>query len=96
MLVGRVPRQHFIGEREAFRRHDQRDDHLHAITALVAAVTVPAFVLLIGRRIGLEIGARQVVQQDIERGSEKVLPTLAEMTEQRRLVRHHLIQAAIQ
>jgi hypothetical protein len=50
-VVRRVSRQHLIGQRKALRRHDQRDHHLHAIAALVAAVTVAALVRLVGRRI---------------------------------------------
>jgi hypothetical protein len=41
--------QHLIGERKALGRHDQRDHHLHAVAALVAAVAVAAPVGIVGR-----------------------------------------------
>jgi hypothetical protein len=69
---------------------------LHAVIALVAAVTEPAFVRCIGRGIGFEIGARKVIQQDVEAGGEQVLPALTQMTEQFRLVHEQPIEAAIE
>ena len=48
-LIHGVSRQHFIGQRKALRRHHQRDDHLHAVRALVAAVAIAALVFFIGR-----------------------------------------------
>ena len=95
-LVGGVARQDLVGQRKALRRHDQRDDHLHAVAALVAAVAVAALVLLIGRRIAFEVGARQIVEQHIELGAEQILPALAQMAEQSLLVRQQLVQAAIE
>ena len=35
-----VPRHHLVGQREAVRRDDQRDHHLHAVGPLVPAVAV--------------------------------------------------------
>jgi hypothetical protein len=64
--VGRVARQHFVGQRQAFGRHHQRDDHLHAIASVITRVTVLALVLVIERRIGFEVRARQVVKQYVK------------------------------
>jgi hypothetical protein len=94
--VGGVSRQHLVGERKALRRHDQRNHDLHAVAALVAAVAVAALVRFIVRRSGLEIGAGEVIQQDFETSPEQVLPALAQMREQRLLVRRNLVQAAVE
>jgi hypothetical protein len=95
-LVGSVAGQHLIGQRKAVRGHHQGDDHLHAVAPLVAAVAVPALVGVILRRRRLEVGAGQVVQQNFELGPEQILPALPKMTEQRRLVRQQLVQAAVE
>jgi hypothetical protein len=76
-LVGCVPRQHLVGDREALGRDDQGDHDLHAIFALVTAVAEAALVLFVLRRRRLEIGAGEVVEQHIELCPEQVLPTLA-------------------
>ena len=89
--IGSVPRQHLIGERKAFGRHNQRDYYLHAVAALVAAVAVAALGVFIVRRRGLEIGTREIIQQDFETCSEQIPPALAQMIEQRRLVLQQLV-----
>ena len=43
-----LPAKHFVGQRKALRRHDQRNDHLHTIAALVAAIAKAPLVILIG------------------------------------------------
>ena len=68
-------------ERKALRRNDQRNDHLHAVAALVAAVAVTTLVFIIARWIGFEIGAGQVIKQHLEGGGEQILPAPAQMTE---------------
>ena len=95
-VVGGVAREHLIGQRQALGRHDQGDHQLHAVAALVATVAVPAFVGVVVRRIGLEIGARQIVQQNLELGAEQILPARPQVIEERRLVRQQLVEAAIQ
>jgi len=95
LAVGGVARQHLIGDRKTFGRHDQRDHHLHAVAALVAAVAVAALVVLILRRRRLEIGAGQIVQKNFKACPEQILPALVQMIEQRRLVRQQLVEAAI-
>ena len=79
----RVARQHLVGERKALRRHHQRDDHLHAVGAMIARVAVAALVRLVRRRIGLEIRARQVIQEHIEARVEQIPPAIHQMIEQR-------------
>jgi hypothetical protein len=95
-VVGGIAGQDFIRQRKALGRHDQGDHHLHAITALVAAVAVTALVVLVIRRVRFEIGAGQVVEQNLEAGAKQILPALPQVAEQCGLVRQHLVQAAIQ
>ena len=52
-LVAGVARHHFITQRKTFRGDDQRDDHLHAVRALVPAVAKAALVRFLKRRIAL-------------------------------------------
>jgi len=61
-VVGGIARQHLVGQRQALGGDHQRDDHLHAVAALVARVAEAAFVLVLERRIGLEVGAGQVIE----------------------------------
>jgi len=80
-FVRRVPRHHFVGQRKTFRRHHQRDDHLHAVRSFVPAVAITAFVPFRERRLALEIGAGQIVEQHLELRPEEILPALAQMLE---------------
>ena len=73
-------RHHLVGQRKAPRGHDQRDHHLHAVRALVAAV---AELALGERRVALEIGGGQIVKQDIEARLEQRLPALPQKREER-------------
>jgi hypothetical protein len=73
-----------------------KDHDLHAIFALVTAVAEAALVLFVLRRRRLEIGAGEVVEQHIELCPEQVLPTLAQVREQRLLVWQQLVQAAVE
>jgi hypothetical protein len=43
-VVGSVAWQDLVGERKPFRRHDLRNDHLHAVAAVVARIAVPTLV----------------------------------------------------
>ncbi len=55
-----------------------------------------ALVAIIARRVGLEVSARQVVQQHLELGGKQVLPALAKMAEQILFVREQLVQTAVE
>ena len=94
--VGRVARQHLVAQREALGRDDQRDDHLPAIAALVAAVAELAQVIRPALDVGLEVGAGQVVQQHLEARTEQLAPAALQELEQLVLVLHQLVQAAVQ
>ena len=47
-------------------------------------------------RIAFELSAGQIVEQHLETNVEQTLPTLTQRREHLSLVRHHLVQAAIQ
>ena len=95
-FVRRVPRHHFVGQRKTFRRHHQRDDHLHAVRPLVPAVAITTLVPFGKRRIALEIRAGQIVEQHLELHPEQILPAPPQMTEERQPMFQHLVQAPIQ
>lgn len=88
--------KHLVGERKAVRRHKKSDHDLNAVGALVAAIAIAAFIVLIGRRRRFEIGAGQVIEQYVEARAKQILPALAQMRKQRLLVRQNLIQATVQ
>ena len=93
-LVTGVSRHHLIGEREALRGHHQGDDHLGAVRALVSAVAELAF--SDERRVALEVGAGQVIEQDIKARLEQDLPALTKKREEGALVGEQLVQASVQ
>ena len=95
-LVARVAGQHFVGERKALRRDHERDDHLRAVRALVAAVTVAPWVVFILGRVAFKIGARQVVEQDIEARVEEILPAPLQVAKERGLVREQALVARVE
>ena len=63
---------------------------------MVARVAVAALVAVRKRRIGLEIGAGQVVQQHVEAGVEQIPPPLDQVIEQRLLVRQQPVVTGIE
>ena len=93
-VVGGVPRHYLVGQREALRRDDQRDHHLHAVGPLVPAAAETA--LAFERRIALEIGRGQVVKQHVEARVEQRRPPAAQIREEVLLVRRQLVEAAIE
>jgi hypothetical protein len=95
-VVGGVAGQHLIGQRQPLWRHRQRDHHLHAVRPMIARVSVAALVAFRKRRIGLEIGAGQIVKQHIEAGVEQVPPALDQVIEQRLLVRPQPVVTGIE
>jgi hypothetical protein len=74
-LVG-VAGQDFIGQRQAVRRHNERDDHLNAVRPMVPRIAEAAFVGFRKRRVRLEVSAGEIVEQHAEVGVEQVPPTL--------------------
>jgi len=73
-------------QRQPLGRDDERNHDLHAVEAMVAAVTEPPHIVLIERRIGLEVGTRQVIQQHLEADVEQIAPATHQMLKQHLLV----------
>ena len=74
LAVARVARQDLIGQRQPVWRDHQGDHHLRTVRALVS--------FWHGRRINLEIGAGQIVEQHIEAGVEHIPPAARQVAEQ--------------
>ena len=83
-LVRGVAGHHLVGQGKTLRRDHQRDDHLHAIRALVPAVAIAALVSFGKGRIALKIGAGQIVEQHLELHPKEILPALPQVLEQSR------------
>ena len=91
-----VSRQHFIGQGEALGRDEERDDHLHAIAAFVAAVTEAAHVRGVLRRVALEVSAREVVEEHFVFRIKEIAPALREVIEERAFVLQDLVVAFVE
>src|SRR6266404_6426729 len=63
---------------------------------MIARVAVPALVVLIQWRIGLEVGAGQIVEQYLEGDVEQIAPAIGQVAEQRPLVLEQSIMAAVE
>ena len=85
-FVGGVAGHDFVGEREAFGGDDQGDDDLRAVGTLVARVAELAFVAGREGRIAFEVGAGEIVEEDVEFDSEEVFPASAQEGEEVALV----------
>ena len=81
----------FVSEREALGRDDQRQDELFAVGPVIARVT--ALGLGHGVPIAREIGAGQIVEQQIEGRAEEVLPLRGQMLFQGGLVGEQAVPA---
>jgi hypothetical protein len=84
--VGRIAGEHLVGERQALGSHHQRNNHLYAVGPMIARIAEAAFVFLVQRWIGLEVRAREVIQEHIEAGVEQIPPPSHQVIEQRLLV----------
>ena len=73
----------FISHRQPSGRHHQRHDHLRAIGPVIPAVTETTLAVSPRcGRIAFEIGARQIVKQDVELCPEQLTPLPAQVVEQ--------------
>lgn len=93
-VIRPVAGQYLIGKGEAFGRDHQRNDHLYAVAAFVTAVSETALALI--RGVALEVGAGQVVQQDIERSVEQVAPAANQVIKQRLLVFQQSVMTGVE
>lgn len=76
-FVGGVASHDFVSQRKTFGRDDQRDDHLHTVRTLVAAVAKLPLVALRKRRVAFKISRGQIVEQHFKLHAEQILPTPA-------------------
>ena len=84
--VCRVAGQDLVGQRQALGRHDQRDDHLHAVWPMIPRVAEATLVVVGEWRVGLEIRAGQIVEEHVEADVEQIAPAAHQVVKQRLLV----------
>ena len=75
----------FIADGQAVGSDDQGDDDLHAVGALVAAVTEGFEAAGFGDRavgIDFKVGARQIIEQDVIGYAEESKPAVLEVAEE--------------
>ncbi len=82
-LVAGIARHDFIGKGKTFRCDHQRDDHLHTVGPLVAAIAVLALVVFGKGWIALEVSAREIIKQHLEARIKEIFPALLQMTKER-------------
>src|SRR5208282_117391 len=95
-LITGITSEHFIGQRKTFRRDNQSDDHLHAITSLVPTVPELALVCFSDRRITFEIGTGQIIEENLELGVEEIFPALSQVSKERPFVLQEQVVAFVQ
>ena len=84
-FVGGVAAHDFVADGKSVRGDDEGDDDLHAVGALVAAVAEGFDFARFGDRavgIDLEVGAGEVVEQDVVSGAEESRPAILEVGEE--------------
>jgi len=94
LLVEGIAGEDLLGQGKTVRGNDRGDDHLDAVGAMVAAVAMLALAIL--GRIALEVGPGEVIEQDLEAGTEEVAPAFLPVEEQGPLVRQEPVQAAVE
>jgi hypothetical protein len=95
-LVRGVAGKHLIGQRQTFGRYHQRNDDLHTIRPVIARVPVAALVTFRKRRVRLEIGARQIVEQHVVADVEQIAPPPRQVIKDRLFVRQQPVVTAVQ
>ena len=93
LFVKDVAVHDFVAHGESLGRDDQRQHDLFAVKAMIAAVAVAGFLNLPG--LALEIGAGQVVEQHVELGSKKVLPSPLQVGEESVAMLEQLVQHTV-
>jgi len=94
--VRRVARQHLVGEREALGGDHEREHHLDAVRPVVPAVAEAAGVALVVGRVALEVGAREIVEEEVVGHPEEILPAAGQEREEVGLVGEQLVEAPVQ
>ena len=93
-LIRGVSGHDLVGQRQPIRRDHQRDHHLPAVRPTIPAVTVLGLRDLFAQT--LEVGARQVIEENVELRVEQRPPLLHQVPVQCILVFDQPIQAAVQ
>ena len=86
--------QGVMGQRESFAGHDQGQDYLFAVTAMVAGVATLGQVIVLGK--ALEVGAGQVIQQQVVVQAEEDAELLLEVVLDRLLGFQQIVEGAVQ
>jgi hypothetical protein len=95
-VVGDVAGQDLVRQGEALGGDDERDDELHAVAPLVPAVAKAALIVRVLGGTALEVGAGQVVEQDLVGAVEQIAPPLGQVGEEGALVREQAAQAPVE
>ena len=93
LLVQNVAVEDFVADGESFGGDHQRQHHLLAIEAMIAAIAIAGLGNFLG--LPLEIGAGQIVKKHIQPGSEEIFPTPLQMEEKRLAMVEQSIQNTI-
>ena len=91
-----VAGQNLIGQRQTFRGHYQSNDDLHTIRPVIARVPEAPLVAFRKRRIGLEISARQIIEQHVVADVEQVAPPSRQVIKDRLFVHQEPVVTAVQ
>src|SRR5262249_3940888 len=92
--VGAVAGEALVAQGVAIAGHDQADEHLLAILAVVAGVAAAR--LRVGGRLALEVGAGDVVQQQVVLQGEQPAQPLPQMDLQGALAGQEPVQRPVQ
>ena len=94
VVLSGVAGHDFVGDGEALGTDDEGDDDLDAVGPLVPAV--PMLPLAAIGRIGLEVGTRQIVEEDVECRVEQVFPPPGQVVEEIPFVFEQSVQALVE
>ena len=95
LLVRGVPGQDLVRHGKTLRGDNQPDHHLHAVRALVPAVPELALVGGVVGRLDLEVGAGEVIENQVELRPEEIAPPFLKVSEDRFAMGQEPIQAPV-
>ena len=88
-----VAGEHFIGDRQPFGRNHQSNAHLFAIRPVIATVAAGRFEIFL--RQSFDVGAGDIVEQELEANAKPVPIARQQMFAERILLRQQCVQSAI-
>ena len=92
--IGPVSIKGLVAERKPVFIDDQCNDHLFAVSPVIARITAPHHRILF--RFSFHVATGQVVEQHVECGGEQLPVTLPEMAFQFGLMRNEMVQTTIE